>query len=83
MTDGVNTRFNHPQRAALLTAARDASGNRADFDTSVWSWFKPEYADAEHPFHKELVAEGVTRLIMFERSAPDVAAVASTAKHLR
>ena len=83
MTDGVNTRFNHPERAALLAAARDASGNRPDFDMSVWSWFKPEYADAEHPFHKELVAEGVTRLIMFQRGAPDVAAIASVAKYLR
>jgi alkanesulfonate monooxygenase SsuD/methylene tetrahydromethanopterin reductase-like flavin-dependent oxidoreductase (luciferase family) len=82
-TDGVNTRFNHPERAALLAAARDASGNRSDFDTSVWSWFEAEYADADHPFHKELVAEGVTRLIMFERGAPDVAAIAATAKYLR
>ena len=82
-TDGVNTRFNHPERAALLSAAREASGNRSDFDTSVWSWFEPEYADADHPFHKELVSEGVTRLIMFERGAPDVAAIAATAKYLR
>jgi hypothetical protein len=50
---------------------------------SVWSWFTPEYADADHPFHKELLGEGVTRLIMFERGAPDVAAIASTAKYLR
>ena len=83
MTDGVNTRFNHPERAALIAAAREASGNRPDFDTSVWSWFEPEYADAAHPFHKELMAEGVTRLIMFQRDAPDVAAISATAKYLR
>ena len=83
MADGVNTRFNHPERAALLAAAREASGNRSDFDSSVWSWFEPEYADAEHPFHKELAAEGVTRLIMLQRGAPDVAAIAATAKYLR
>lgn len=83
MTDGVNTRFNHPERAALIAAAREASGNRPDFDTSVWSWFEPEYADAAHPFHKELIAEGVTRLIMFQRGAPDVAAIAATTKYLR
>jgi len=81
-TDGVNTRFNHPERAALFAAAREASGNRSDFDSSVWSWFEPEYADADHPFHKELVAEGVTRLIMFERGAPEVAAIASVVKYL-
>ena len=82
-TDGVNTRFNHPERAALLAAAREASGNRSDFDLSVWSWFEPEYADADHPFHKELAAEGVTRLIMLQRGAPDVATIAATAKYLR
>ena len=79
----MNARFNHPERAALLAAAREASGNRPDFDSSVWSWFEPEYADADHPFHKELLVEGVTRLIMFQRGAPDVAAIASTAKYLR
>ncbi|CAB4680651.1 MAG: LLM class flavin-dependent oxidoreductase [Actinobacteria bacterium] len=83
ITDGVNTRFNHPDRGVLLAAARDASGDRPGFDTSVWSWFEPEYADADHSFHKELLAEGVTRLIMFERGAPDVAAIASTSKYLR
>ena len=83
LTDGVNTRFNHPERAVLITAAVEASGHRPDFDTSVWSWFEPEYADAAHPFHKELLAEGVTRLIMFQRGAPDVAAIASVAKYLR
>ena len=82
-TDGVNTRFNHPERAALLATAREASGNRSDFDASVWSWFEPEYADTDHPFHKELVAEGVTRLIMFQRGVPDVATIAATAKYLR
>ena len=82
MADGVNTRFNHPERAALLAAAREASGNRHGFDFSVWSWFEPEYADADHPLHKELVAEGVTRLIMFQRGAPDVGAISATAKYL-
>ena len=82
-TDGVNTRFNHPERAALLAAAREASGNRPGFDLSVWSWFEPEYADADHPFHKELTADGVTRLIMLQRGAPDVAAIEATAKYLR
>ncbi|MEY3559365.1 MAG: hypothetical protein RL374_2071 [Actinomycetota bacterium] len=82
IADGVNTRFNHPERAALLAAARDASGNRPGFDTSVWSWFQPEYADADHPFQKELMAEGVTRLIMFVRGAPDLATISSTSRYL-
>jgi hypothetical protein len=49
----------------------------------VWSWFEPEYADPSHPFHQELVADGVTRLIMFEKVAPRVDVIASTRKYLR
>jgi alkanesulfonate monooxygenase SsuD/methylene tetrahydromethanopterin reductase-like flavin-dependent oxidoreductase (luciferase family) len=81
--DGVNTRFNHPERAQLISEAVVASGHRPDFDVSVWSWFEPEFADPEHPFYKELQAEGVTRLILFERAAPNVDAIAATARYLR
>ena len=82
MTDGVNTRFNHPDRSELLSAAIEASGHRPNFDASVWSWFVPEYADPSHPFHQELVTEGVTRLIMFERGAPNIEAIASVGQYL-
>jgi alkanesulfonate monooxygenase SsuD/methylene tetrahydromethanopterin reductase-like flavin-dependent oxidoreductase (luciferase family) len=81
--DGVNTRFNHPERAQLLAAAVAASGGRSDFDVSVWSWFVPEYADPENSFYKELEAEGVTRLIMFEREAPNIDAIAAVSRYLR
>jgi alkanesulfonate monooxygenase SsuD/methylene tetrahydromethanopterin reductase-like flavin-dependent oxidoreductase (luciferase family) len=81
--NGVNTRFNHPERAQLLAAAVAASGHRSDFDVSVWSWFVPEYADPDHSFYKELEAEGVTRLIMFEREAPNVDAIAAVSRYLR
>lgn len=80
--DGVNTRFNHPDRAALIAAAREAHGDRHGFDATVWSWFEPEFADPSHPFHQELVAEGVTRLIMFHRDAPDLARITSVSKYL-
>ena len=81
--DGVNTRFNHEQRALLLNTAIEASGNKKDFDVSVWSWFVPEYGDPDHPFHKELAAEGVTRLIMLVQGAPDTAAISSTSRYLK
>jgi len=80
--DGVNTRFNHDQRALLLKTAIATSGNRTDFDVSVWSWFEPEYADPDHPFHRELAAEGVTRLIMAVQRNPDLAAISSVARYL-
>lgn len=80
--DGVNTRFNHPERSQLLAIAREASGHRADFDCTVWSPFVPEYADPSHPFHQELVADGVTRLVLFHKSAPDINAITSIAPYL-
>lgn len=80
--DGVNTRFNHPERATLLAAARSASGDRADFDVSVWAPFVPEYADPDHGFHRELVAEGVDRLILLEAGSPDPERIAAVARYL-
>jgi len=80
---GVNTRFNHPERSELLRAAHEASGMRDGFDLSVWSWFDPAFADPAHPFHQELLADGVTRLIMFERGAPNIDAIASVSKYLK
>ena len=79
--DGVNTRFNHPDRGEIIRAAVTASGNKADFDVSVWAPFVPEYADPEHPFHQELVKEGVTRLILFETQLPDPQKIAAMARY--
>lgn len=81
--DGVNTRFNHPQRAQLLASAREASGHRTDFDVTVWSPFVAEYADPDHGFHQELVAEGVTRLVMFHMGTPDVELISSVRQYLK
>lgn len=80
--DGVNTRFNHPQRGEFIAAAREASGHRVDFDSSVWAPFNAEFADPDHEFHKELESEGVTRLILFMGSSVDVNAIASASKYL-
>lgn len=89
--DGVNVRFNHPERARLLAAATAAHRDRVDrdasvwdesvWDVSVWAMFEPSLADPNHPFHAELAAEGVTRLILLVRGAPDVEAIAATARY--
>jgi len=79
--NGVNTRFNHPDRAELIAAAKSAHGE-GEFDVSVWSPFVPEYADPEHPFHKELAADGVTRLIMFDHGAPHLETIEKTGRYL-
>lgn len=80
--DGVNTRFNHPQRGEIVRAARTAAEQRTDFDVSVWAPFVPEYADPDHEFHKELLADGVTRLILFESASPDPVRIAAMSRYL-
>lgn len=80
--DGVNVRFDHEERRGLLAAARESSG-RDDFDCSVWAWFDPALCDGDHPFRRELAAEGVTRLVLLVRGAPDPAQIAESAHHLR
>ena len=79
--DGVNIRFNHERRAELLHRARETSG-RDDFDVSVWAWFDPEMADRAHPFVQELAAEGVTRLVLLVRGAPDPDLISGCSRYL-
>lgn len=81
--DGVNIRFNHPERARLIATSLEASGGSATFEASVWAWFEPELADPDHPFHAELAAEGVGRLVLLVRGAPDPDVIASTARYMR
>jgi alkanesulfonate monooxygenase SsuD/methylene tetrahydromethanopterin reductase-like flavin-dependent oxidoreductase (luciferase family) len=80
--DGVNTRWNHPERRDILHAAREASGNRKDLDVSVWAPFVPEYGDPENSVYQELVAEGVTRLVLFEDGKPDPQKIAAMSRYL-
>jgi alkanesulfonate monooxygenase SsuD/methylene tetrahydromethanopterin reductase-like flavin-dependent oxidoreductase (luciferase family) len=81
--DGVNARFNHPQRGEFIAAARASSGNRSDFDVSVWAPFNAEFADPDHEFHKELVEEGVGRLILLMSDVVDIDAITSVARYLK
>ncbi|CAB4660622.1 unannotated protein [freshwater metagenome] len=80
--DGVNTRWNHPGRRDILDAAREASNGRKDLDVSVWAPFVPEYADPENSVHQELLAEGVTRLVLFEDGRPDPQKIAAMSRYL-
>lgn len=80
--DGVNIRADHPRRGEILAAARDARGNRGGFDLSVWAWFDPALADADHPLRRELAAEAVTRIVLFHRGAPDLGAITAAGRHL-
>jgi alkanesulfonate monooxygenase SsuD/methylene tetrahydromethanopterin reductase-like flavin-dependent oxidoreductase (luciferase family) len=80
--DGVNTRWNHPERRDILDAAREASGHREDLDISVWAPFVPEYGDPDNSLYRELVAEGVTRLVLFENGQPDPQRIAAMSRYL-
>lgn len=80
--NGVNARFNHPQRGEFVAAAREASGYREDFDVSVWAPFNAEFADPAHEFHQELVAEGVNRLILFMSDVVNIDAITYVKKYL-
>ena len=77
-TQGVNVRWNHPDRASLLGIARDAHlANAADDDwiSSVWAPWDRALFDPEHPLHAELAAEGVNRIILAVFTPPDLDAI--------
>jgi len=73
-TDGVNIGASHPQRAEILAtaiAAADGCG-RSGFIVSVWEWFDEALLVADSPLRRQLQSEGVNRLILLMRGAPDV-----------
>lgn len=80
--DGVNIRWNHPERSEILDAARQASHGRNDLDVSVWAPFVPEYSDPENDLYQELIADGVNRLVLFETGRPDPQKIANMSRYL-
>ncbi len=79
-TDGVNIGASHPQRAAILTsaiAAADGCG-RSGFIVSVWDWFDESLLDPQSPQRQQFQAEGVNRIILVMRGAPDIARLEDT-----
>lgn len=79
--DGVNVRFDHPERGHLISLAREATAHSDRFDTSVWAWFEPALVDPSHPFQVQLAAEGVRRLILVIRGVPDPATISAASRY--
>lgn len=80
MLDGMNVRANHPNRAGLIAAALGARGGRPGFDVSVWTWLEP---DSSRDDLARFEAEGVTRVVLVQRGAPDPAVIAGMSRYLR
>ena len=72
--DGVNIRASHERRSEILREARNAAGNR-EFMVSVWDWFDESLLDENSNMRKQLVSEGVNRLILLMRGTPDAARI--------
>jgi len=92
-TNGINIRASHPQRAQILAAAisaatGDSAADRAgvvdrgkglgDFDVSVWDWFDESLLDPQSQQRQQFQAEGVNRIILLVRGAPDLARLEET-----
>lgn len=80
-TDGINVRASHPQRGEILAAAMTAAniGGAADhFDVSVWDWYDDALLDADSRQRRQFQAEGVNRIILLMRGAPDIARLEGT-----
>lgn len=74
--DGVNVRWNHPDRAGILAAAITARGDRAGWwTTSVWAPWDESLCDPDHPQRRALAAEGVDRLVLAWSTPPPLAAI--------
>ncbi len=80
-TNGINVRASHPQRGEILAAAITAAnfGGAADnFDVSVWDWYDDALLDADSRQRQQFQAEGVNRIILLMRGAPDIARLEGT-----
>lgn len=83
-TDGVNIRASHPHRGEILASAIASakSSGRSGFIVSVWEWFDDELLETESPKRRELDKNGVNRLILLMRGAPDMAQIRRAASRL-
>ncbi|MHB1089614.1 MAG: LLM class flavin-dependent oxidoreductase [Ilumatobacteraceae bacterium] len=83
-TDGVNIRASHPHRGEILASGIAAAKNhgRSGFIVSVWEWFDDELLDPESLKRREFEKNGVNRLILSVRGAPDMAQIRRAASRL-
>ncbi|MEO5974040.1 MAG: LLM class flavin-dependent oxidoreductase, partial [Ilumatobacteraceae bacterium] len=83
-TDGVNIRASHPQRVEILATAISSakSSGRSSFIVSVWDWFDDELLGSQSLSRRALEKNGVNRLILLMRGAPDIAQIRRAASHL-
>lgn len=75
-TNGINVRASHPQRVQILAEAIGAAAlgkGVADFDVSVWDWFDESLLDPQSQQRRKFQLEGVNRIILLMRGAPDIA----------
>jgi alkanesulfonate monooxygenase SsuD/methylene tetrahydromethanopterin reductase-like flavin-dependent oxidoreductase (luciferase family) len=86
-THGVNVRWSHPARAAILEAARQGRATReihpGVWTTSVWLPWDADLTDPSHPLRHELAAEGVDRLVLMWMEPPATAEIERAGRHLR
>ncbi|MEK7291870.1 MAG: LLM class flavin-dependent oxidoreductase [Actinomycetota bacterium] len=83
-TDGVNIRASHPHRGEILASgiAAATSCDRSGFIVSVWDWFDDVLLDPESTERHELEKDGVNRLVLVMRGAPDMAQIRRAASRL-
>ncbi len=80
-TNGINIGASHPQRGQILAeaiGAADRGKGVDDFDVSVWDWFDESLLDPQSQQRQQFQAEGVNRIILLMRGAPDIARLEET-----
>jgi len=74
--DGLNIGVDHPDRAALISAARSATPAEPgrSFEVSAWARWRPALTDPAHADRVALARSGVARLMLALRPAEITAA---------
>lgn len=68
IADGINVRWDHPGRDALLDAADAEAGGRP-FVRTVYADFAPGLLDVTHPDRRQMAARRIDRLVLADLSS--------------